>query len=157
MWRLLWRSQEGVYASLQGELCSLVFNACGWEKGVVFGYCSFYFDISREEDTPNTSFCLFPLEDLAQFLQPAFSRRVTQNWWQRLDMLSCGFDIRELSKWTTPHPLVSAAWWIFGHTLQLKMELQTCRNLSEQTLGDCEGQGSPVCCSPWGLKESDTT
>ena len=27
----------------------------------------------------------------------------------------------------------------------------------EQTLGDNEGQGSLVCCSPWGLKESDTT
>ena len=25
----------------------------------------------------------------------------------------------------------------------------------EQTLGDSEGQGSLVCCSPWGLKESD--
>ena len=27
----------------------------------------------------------------------------------------------------------------------------------EQTLGDSEGQGSLVCCSPWGLRESDTT
>ena len=27
----------------------------------------------------------------------------------------------------------------------------------EQTLGDSEGQGSLVCCSPWGRKESDTT
>ena len=27
----------------------------------------------------------------------------------------------------------------------------------EQTLGDGEGQGSLVCCGPWGLKESDTT
>ena len=26
-----------------------------------------------------------------------------------------------------------------------------------QTLGDSEGQGSLVCCSPWGCKESDTT
>ena len=26
-----------------------------------------------------------------------------------------------------------------------------------QTLGDSEGQGSLVCCSSWGLKESDTT
>ena len=25
------------------------------------------------------------------------------------------------------------------------------------TLGDREGQRSPVCCSPWGRKESDTT
>ena len=28
---------------------------------------------------------------------------------------------------------------------------------SEQTLGDGGGQGSLACCSPWGLKESDTT
>ena len=27
----------------------------------------------------------------------------------------------------------------------------------EQALGDCEGQGSLVCCSPWGRKESDVT
>ena len=27
----------------------------------------------------------------------------------------------------------------------------------EQTLGDGEGQGSLVCCSPWGHKKSDTT
>ena len=27
----------------------------------------------------------------------------------------------------------------------------------EQTPGDGEGQGRLACCSPWGLKESDTT
>ena len=27
----------------------------------------------------------------------------------------------------------------------------------EQALGDGEGQGSLVCCSPWGRKQSDTT
>ena len=27
----------------------------------------------------------------------------------------------------------------------------------EQTPGDGEGQGSLVCCSPWGCKELDTT
>ena len=27
----------------------------------------------------------------------------------------------------------------------------------EQTLGDSEGQGSLVCCGPWGRKESDVT
>ena len=27
----------------------------------------------------------------------------------------------------------------------------------EQTLEDSEGQGSLVCCSPWGPKESDMT
>ena len=27
----------------------------------------------------------------------------------------------------------------------------------EQAVGDSEGQGSLVCCSPWGCEESDTT
>ena len=27
----------------------------------------------------------------------------------------------------------------------------------EQTLGDSEGQGSLVCCSPWGHKQLDMT
>ena len=27
----------------------------------------------------------------------------------------------------------------------------------EQTLGDSEGQGNLLCCSPWGRKELDTT
>ena len=27
----------------------------------------------------------------------------------------------------------------------------------EQTMGDGKGQQSQACCSPWGLKESDTT
>ena len=27
----------------------------------------------------------------------------------------------------------------------------------EQTLGDSEGQGSLVCCSPWGYKELNVT
>ena len=31
------------------------------------------------------------------------------------------------------------------------------RHEFEQVLGDGEGQGSLVCCSPWGLKEADTT
>ena len=34
---------------------------------------------------------------------------------------------------------------------------QLDRHDLEQTLGDSEGQGSLVCCSSWGHKESDTT
>ena len=30
-------------------------------------------------------------------------------------------------------------------------------NKLKQTVGASEGQGSLVCCSPWGRKESDTT
>ena len=34
---------------------------------------------------------------------------------------------------------------------------QLNRHEFEQALGDGEGQGNLVCCSPWGHKESDTT
>ena len=34
-------------------------------------------------------------------------------------------------------------------------QLDACE--SEQTLGVCDGQGSLVCCSPRGCKESDMT
>ena len=34
---------------------------------------------------------------------------------------------------------------------------QLHRHEFEQTLGGSEGQGSLVCCSSWGRKESDTT
>ena len=30
-------------------------------------------------------------------------------------------------------------------------------DMNEQTLGDGNVQGSLVCCSPWGCKESETT
>ena len=34
---------------------------------------------------------------------------------------------------------------------------QLNRHEFEESLGDSEGQGSLVCCSPWGHKESDMT
>ena len=34
---------------------------------------------------------------------------------------------------------------------------QLNRHESEQTPEDSEGQGSPLCCSPWGHKELDMT
>ena len=39
--------------------------------------------------------------------------------------------------------------WLDGITDSMDMSLRK--------RGDGEGQGSPVCCSPWGRKESDTT
>ena len=33
----------------------------------------------------------------------------------------------------------------------------TTDSMDKQAPGDGEGQGSLVCCSPWGLKESDAT
>ena len=41
----------------------------------------------------------------------------------------------------------SMVWW----------HLQLNAHEFEQTPGDSEGQGSLMCCSPWGLKESVTT
>ena len=41
--------------------------------------------------------------------------------------------------------------WLDGITDSMDM------SQFEQALGDGEGQGSLVCCSPWGRKESDTT
>jgi len=34
-------------------------------------------------------------------------------------------------------------------------ELCLVNSINVQSLGDSEGQGSLVCCSPWGHKESD--
>ena len=45
----------------------------------------------------------------------------------------------------------SVSWQIPGGPYQLK------GHESEQTLGDSDGQGSLVCCSPWDPKESDRT
>ena len=39
--------------------------------------------------------------------------------------------------------------WLDGITDSMDMSLRK--------LGDGEGQGSLVCCSPWGRKESDVT
>ena len=47
-------------------------------------------------------------------------------------------------KQVTEDEMVGWHYWLNGHEF-------------EQTLGDSEGQGSLVCCSPWGHKESDTT
>ena len=55
-----------------------------------------------------------------------------------------GKDWRQDEKETMEDEMVGWHHWLNGHEFQ-------------QTLGDSEGQGSLVCCSPWGLKESDTT
>ena len=47
-------------------------------------------------------------------------------------------------KGVTEDEMVGLYYWLNGHEL-------------EQTLGDREGQGSLVCCSAWGHKESDMT
>ena len=53
-------------------------------------------------------------------------------------------DWKQEEKGTTEDEMVGRHYWLNGHEF-------------EQALGDSEGQGSLACCSPWGLKESDTT
>ena len=53
-------------------------------------------------------------------------------------------DWRQEEKGTTEDEMVGWHHWLNGHEF-------------EQALGDGEGQGRLVCCSPWGRKESNTT
>ena len=55
-----------------------------------------------------------------------------------------GKDRRQEEKGMTEDEMVVRHHWVNGHE-------------SEQASGNGEGQGSLVCCSPWGHKESDTT
>ena len=57
---------------------------------------------------------------------------------------NAGKDRREKKKGAAEDEMVRWHHWLNGHEF-------------EQTLGDSEGQGSLVCCRPWGHKESDTT
>ena len=57
---------------------------------------------------------------------------------------AAGKDWRQKKKREAEDEMVGGHHWLSGREF-------------EQTLGDCEGQGSLVCCSPWGVKESDTT
>ena len=58
--------------------------------------------------------------------------------------LDAGKDWRQKEKGTTENEMGGWHHWLNGHEF-------------EQALGDGEGQGSLVCCSPWGHKESDMT
>ena len=66
-----------------------------------------------------------------------------KNWLLAKDP-DAGKDWMQKEKGTTEDELVGWHHWLNGHEF-------------EQTLGDTEGQGSLVCCSPWGCKESDMT
>ena len=66
-----------------------------------------------------------------------------KNWliWKDPD---AGKDWRQKEKGMTEDEMVGWYHWLDGHEF-------------EQALGVGDGQGSLECCSPWGLKESDTT
>ena len=55
-----------------------------------------------------------------------------------------GKDWRQEEEGATEDETVRLHYWFNGHEFA-------------QTLGDSEGQGSLVCCNPWGCKESDRT
>ena len=55
-----------------------------------------------------------------------------------------GKDWRQEGKWTPEDEMVGWHHWLDGH------EFEQARRVGE-------GQGSLVCCNPWGHKESDTT
>ena len=57
---------------------------------------------------------------------------------------AAGKDWRQEEKGTTEDETVGWHHWLDGYEF-------------EQALGDGEGQGSLVCCSPWGHKDSDMT
>ena len=58
--------------------------------------------------------------------------------------LNAGKDWGQEEKGVTEDEMIGWHHWLNGHEF-------------EQTLGDSEGQGSLVCCSPWDCKESDMT
>ena len=66
-----------------------------------------------------------------------------KNWVIRKDP-DAGKDWRQDKKGTTEDEMIGWHHWLNGHEF-------------EQALGVGDGQGSLVCCSPWGHKESDTT
>ena len=67
---------------------------------------------------------------------------------RRVDLLEkdteAGKDQWQEEKGTTKDEMVGWLHWLNGHEF-------------EQAPGEDEGQGSLVCCSPWGHKESDMT
>ena len=67
----------------------------------------------------------------------------SKNWLLGKDP-DAGKDWRQEEKGTTENEMVGGHHRLHGHEF-------------EQTLGVSDGRGSLACCSPWGLKESDTT
>ena len=74
---------------------------------------------------------------------PIFWPPDLKRWLIRKDP-DAGQDWRQEEKRTTEDEMVGWHHWLNGHEF-------------EQALGVGDGQGSLVCCSPWGHKESDTT
>ena len=74
---------------------------------------------------------------------PIFWPSDAKNWLIGKDP-DAGQDCKQEEKGTTEAEMVGWHHWLNGHEF-------------EQALGDAEGQGSLVPCSPWAHKKSDTT
>ena len=82
-------------------------------------------------------------EGLMLRLKLQYFDHLMKNWLIGKDP-DTGKDWRQEEKGTAEDKMVGWHHWLNGHEF-------------EQALGVGEGQGSLVCCSPWGLKESDMT
>ena len=84
----------------------------------------------------------YALEELILKLKLQYFGNLMQSRLIRKDY-DAGKDWRQEEKGMTEDEMVGWYHWLNGHEF-------------EQTPGDGEGQGSLVCCSSWGHKESDT-
>ena len=85
----------------------------------------------------------YSLEGLMLKLQLQYFGHLMQTA-DSLEKTDDGKDRRQGKKWAAEDEVDGWHHWLMRHEF-------------EQALGDGVGQGSLACCSPWGLKESDTT
>ena len=84
------------------------------------------------------------LEGLMLKLKLQYFGHLDVNGWLFRKDPDVGKDWGQKVKRATGDEMVGWHHWVNGHEC-------------EQTPGDCEGQGSLVCCSPWGHEELDMT
>ena len=101
-----------------------------------------YTDIKPVNPKGNQS-CIFIGRTDAEAETPVLWPPDVKNWLIGKDA-DAGKDWRQKEKRVAEDEMDGWHHWLNGHE-------------SEQTPGDGEGQGSLVCCRPWGLKESDVT
>ena len=86
----------------------------------------------------------YPLEELMLKLKLQYFDLLTGKANSLEKTLMLGKDWGQEEKGVTEDEMAGWHHWLNGHEF-------------EQIPGDSEGQGSLVCCNPWGHKESDTT
>ena len=81
--------------------------------------------------------------------------RVVRDPRQGRSSWDCGPEAGRTGQIRGPHKLSQASWRFWDEMVGRHHRLNGPE--FEQALGDGDGQGSLVCCSPWGRKELDTT